>query len=81
MKSIKEIAPHETFDIHELLNIKTISATKCSAMSVLVKDAELKSILQNEFTNCQEHIKELQDLIKLSVLAPQSMEDESNIKH
>jgi similar to spore coat protein len=65
----KGIAPHETFDLHELLTMKNVSATKCFAMSKLVKDEELKSILQQDLAAAKEQIRELEGLIQTSVLA------------
>jgi similar to spore coat protein len=65
----KGIAPHETFDLHELLTMKNISATKCFAMSKLVKDEELKAIMQQDLSTAKEHIRELEGLIQTSVLA------------
>lgn len=67
MKIDSKIAPHETFDIHELLVAKTVAATKCATMSALVKDEELKSILQQDLNNGQNQIKELTILIEQSV--------------
>jgi similar to spore coat protein len=68
MEKPAKIAPHETFDIHELLTIKNISATKCAAMSALVKDSELKDLMRQEFELAQIHIDELSRLLKSSVL-------------
>lgn len=62
------IAPHETFDIQELLTLRVVAATKCSAMSKMVKNPELKSILQQDLLAAKEHISELQNLIQSSVL-------------
>jgi len=62
-----KITPHETFDIHELLVAKTIAATKSAAMSSLVTDDELKSILEQDLLVTQAQIKELQNLIQHSV--------------
>jgi similar to spore coat protein len=73
MEEINKIAPHETFEIHELLTIKNISATKCAAMSALVKDKELKDIMRQEFDLAQGHIAELSRLIQSSVLNDDSI--------
>ena len=71
------LAPHETFDLHELLVMKTLNATKASVMSALVKD-ELKAILQQDTVACQEHIRELQALLENSVLAPTELRNDEN---
>lgn len=64
----KKIAPHETFDIHEILTFKNICATKASALIRFVQDEELKTMLEKDFVTGQEQIKELQDLLKSSQL-------------
>lgn len=64
----KRIAPHETFDLHEILTFKNVSATKSSAMVALVKDEELKTLMQKDFTISQGQIRELLDLIQTSEL-------------
>jgi similar to spore coat protein len=63
MKIGNAIAPHEALELHELLAFKNICATKSSTMAGLVKDEELKGILQQDFTTSKEHIKELNDLM------------------
>lgn len=63
MKIGNTIAPHEALELHELLTFKNVCATKSSTMAALVKDDELKSILQQDFTLAQDHIKELQNLM------------------
>jgi similar to spore coat protein len=68
MENTKRLAPHESFELHELLTVKNICATKSSAMANLVKDEELKTMMQQDFTVAQGHIKELQHLIQASEL-------------
>lgn len=60
------IAPHETFELHELLTFKTVCATKSDAMSKMVKDPELKALLENDYALGRDHIRELASLLKLS---------------
>ncbi len=62
------ITPHETYDLHELLTMKNICATKCFTMSKLVRDEELKSIMQEDLAAARQHAKELQALIETSFL-------------
>ena len=64
------IAPHETFELHELLVFKSVCATKAKAMTAFTKDEELKSILQEDFAASQKQIKELRGLLQHSVYAP-----------
>lgn len=63
------ITPHEFFDLHELLMMKNICATKSFAMSKLVRDEELKSIMKQDFAALKDHIMELEALIESSALA------------
>ena len=63
MKLGNAIAPHEALELHELLTFKNVCATKAATMSALVKDDELKSILQQDFTAAKSHIQELNDLM------------------
>ena len=65
-----KIAPHETFEIHELLVFKSVCATKSKAMTAFAKDEELKSILLDDFAASQEQLKELRSLLQHSVYAP-----------
>ncbi|HEX9062003.1 MAG TPA: spore coat protein [Clostridia bacterium] len=69
MPTGKRIAPHETFELHELLTFKNVCATKTATMAGLVNDAELKSILQQDLTVTQGQIRELQSLIQTSEFA------------
>ncbi len=66
MERQKVLAPHETLELHELITFKNICATKSSAMTALVKDEELREIMQQEFRVSQEHIRELSDLLQQS---------------
>lgn len=63
MKIGNAIAPHEALELHELVTFKNVCATKSATMAGLVKDEELKSILQQDFTMGREHIKELNELM------------------
>jgi len=58
-----KIAPHEAFELHELLTLKNISATKSAVMGGLVQDPALKEILKQDFNTCQVHLKELKNLL------------------
>ncbi|MBB2183618.1 spore coat protein [Lachnospiraceae bacterium MD1] len=63
MRIGNSIAPHEALELHELLTFKNVCATKSASMAALVKDDELKTILEQDFNTSKEHIKELQDLM------------------
>lgn len=66
MNSNVRIAPHETFELHELISFKSVCATKAATMSALVNDEELKSIMQQDLKSTQDQIRELRSLIQLS---------------
>lgn len=61
-----KIAPHEAFELHELLSFKNVCLTKSTTMSGLVSDEKLKSILQQDITLSQGHVKELKSLMENS---------------
>lgn len=73
MTDTKGIAPHEAFELHELLTFKNVCATKSATMSALVKDQELKTMLQQDFILTQGHIKELQNLMQGATWAIDTM--------
>jgi similar to spore coat protein len=62
------IAPHESIELHEILTFKNVCLTKSIAMSKLISDNELKSILEQDISTTQQHIRELTDLMRQSVL-------------
>ena len=62
----QDFAPNENIQLHELLTFKNLCLTKSFTMSPLVSDAELKSILQQDVSTSQQHIKELKGLMEQS---------------
>jgi similar to spore coat protein len=65
----QSFAPNETIQLHELLTFKNLCLTKSFTMSPLVSDDELKSILQQDVSATQQHIKELKGLMDQSSVA------------
>lgn len=65
----QSITPHETIQLHELLTLKNLCLTKSVTMSPLISDDELKSILKQDITLTQQHIKELRGLMEQSSIA------------
>lgn len=61
-----EIAPHEAFEIHELLQLKNICALKSSGLTGNVADPKLRVILETDLENSQQQIKELREFIQQS---------------
>lgn len=61
------LAPHETMELHEMINFKTICLAKSKLMQGLCFDKDLKAILQKDVELA---IPALQDLISLYQRAP-----------
>lgn len=57
------LALHETLEIHEILNFKTVCMTKSKTMQGLVSDEKLKSIMQKDVQQSSKAIHELQNLL------------------
>jgi similar to spore coat protein len=57
-----QLSMHESMEVHEMLNFKTVCATKSKLMQGLVFDQELKSLLQKDVEQSTNAIKILQGL-------------------
>ncbi|HZG70749.1 MAG TPA: hypothetical protein VEY51_04355 [Chondromyces sp.] len=57
------MAPHETYELHELLTFNTLCMTKATTMNALTQDSELKSLLSQDATNKQQAITRLRQFI------------------
>ncbi len=69
MENRKRIAPHEAFELHEILTFKNVCLTKSSAMAAFVKDDELAEIMRQDFNISRGQIKEIRDFLQSSELA------------
>ena len=58
------LALHETMEIHEMLNFKTVSITKTKMMEGIVFDQELKALMERVVQQSIPEIKDLQSLLK-----------------
>ncbi|MDK8189809.1 spore gernimation protein GerQ [Paenibacillus sp. UMB7766-LJ446] len=58
MKDIS-LAPHESLDLHEVLNFKTLCAAKSKLMQGVVFDQELKKLMQKDVEQSTVAISEL----------------------
>ncbi|WP_315073530.1 spore coat protein [uncultured Clostridium sp.] len=58
------LAPNETMQVHEMLNLKTICMTTSKMMEGVVFDQELKSLLEKDVQQSIEAISDLQNLLK-----------------
>ena len=67
--NMQSMAPSETMQLHELLTFKNLCLTKSFTMSPLVSDDELKSMLQQDVSTSQQHIKELRGFLQQSNIA------------
>ncbi|PYY29886.1 spore gernimation protein GerQ [Paenibacillus illinoisensis] len=54
------LAPHESMELHEALNFKTLCIAKSKLMQGLVFDQELKALMQKDVTESIQQIAELQ---------------------
>lgn len=62
--TVKDLAPHEALELHEVLTFKTLCATKSDTMSGFATDQELQSLLEKDFNQSKKHIKDLSDLLQ-----------------
>lgn len=56
------MAYHETMDMHELMNLKTLGLLKSKLMQGIVFDQELRTLMQKNVDMSIKDIKELQRL-------------------
>jgi similar to spore coat protein len=57
------LAPHETYELHELLTFKNVCLTKSATMSGLIQDQELKGILERDVTTTKAQLQRIQQFI------------------
>lgn len=58
------LAPHESLEIHELLNFKTICLATAKLMQGIVFDQDLKALMQKDVEQSLRAIQELQGLYR-----------------
>lgn len=58
------LAPHETMELHELLNLKTTSAAKAKAMDGLLTDRDLKALVQEDLQHSLYAIERLEEFLR-----------------
>jgi similar to spore coat protein len=56
------LAPHETMQLHEMLNFKTVCMTTSKLMEGVVFDQELKALLEKDVQQSIKDIKVLEGL-------------------
>ncbi|MFD2973882.1 spore coat protein [Peribacillus deserti] len=55
---------HETMDVHEILNFKTVCLLKSKLMQGVVFDQDLRALMQKDVEQSIRAIKELKDIYK-----------------
>ncbi|MDP1420229.1 hypothetical protein Q8G35_18010 [Peribacillus simplex] len=60
---VEKLGLHETLELHEILNFKSLCLSKAATMNGLVQDTELKNILLQDMSNGREHIQKLQEIL------------------
>jgi hypothetical protein len=63
MNDINKFAPHETLELHELLNTSVLAAKKLNTTLGMVKDKELKEFMKNTLTTKKANINDLQAIV------------------
>ncbi len=61
--SEQDLTFHETMEIHELLNFKTVCMTKSKLIQGVVFDQDLKALLERDVQNSMNATKVLQTLL------------------
>ncbi|MBM6617967.1 spore gernimation protein GerQ [Bacillus suaedaesalsae] len=61
---IQKLAPHESLDLHEAINFKTLCVAKSKLMQGLVFDQELKALMQKDVEQSSQDLAELQEIYK-----------------
>lgn len=59
MTNLLPLAAHETLEIHEAINLKTLNLLKSKLLQGIVFDAELRGLLQ---TDAEQHARDLAEL-------------------
>lgn len=61
--AVHNLALHETMELDEILNFKTVCLTKSETMQLLVSDPRLKLLMQKDAEQSIKAISELQYLL------------------
>ncbi|MCM0647802.1 spore coat protein [Clostridium swellfunianum] len=71
----KTLALHETLQIHELLNFKTVCMATAKAMEGVVFDQDLKALFEKDVQQSLPAVKELQELLAKAPLGETRLEE------
>jgi similar to spore coat protein len=61
------LAPHETMELHELINFKTLALAKAKLLQGLVFDKDLKALMQKDV---EQSTRALEALVSIYQSAP-----------
>jgi similar to spore coat protein len=61
---VGKLAPHEALELHEVLRLESVSASKLQMMMPLVKDNDLKSYMQDCLQSKQDNMQAMQAFAK-----------------
>ncbi|KLV25899.1 spore gernimation protein GerQ [Niallia circulans] len=59
---IKKLADHESLDLHEVINFKTLCLAKSKLMQGLVFDQDLRALMQKDVQQSIQALGELQEI-------------------
>ena len=62
-----QLAPHETFQVHELLQLENSFALKIAGLTDSIADPKLRMLLETDLRDSQQHIQELRDFLRRSL--------------
>ncbi|AGF28844.1 MULTISPECIES: hypothetical protein [Bacillus amyloliquefaciens group] len=56
----RELAAHESLDLHEIINFKTLCVAKSKLMQGLVFDQDLKTLMEKDVQQASQNLADLQ---------------------
>jgi similar to spore coat protein len=59
-----QLAPHESLDLHEAINLKTLCVAKSKLMQGLVFDQDLRELMEKDVQQSMLDLAELQQIYK-----------------
>lgn len=65
----QKLASHESLELHEVLNLKTLGLAKAKLMQGLVFDQELRALMEKDVQQSLKAIEELQFIYKKAEFA------------
>ncbi|MFP7255541.1 spore coat protein [Virgibacillus sp. 7505] len=75
MNDNQQLAPHETMEVHELLNFKTTSVMKAKFLQGVVFDQKIKQLMERDVETSVRQIRELEELYSKSQLVEEGETD------